>query len=131
MAERNAADGFHGGGEFASDTVEETKGFAISASRTISADVDRVYAAWTDEGKRRQWLRDDQLVIGDSTPSISLHGRWGPTRLHVFFMPRGHERAAVTVDQDRLPTARKAEQMKKFWQARLGRLAAALERTRR
>ncbi len=131
MTERNVVAGPQSGGGPEPGTADDPKGFTISASRTISADVERVYAAWTDEGKRRQWLRDDQLVIGDATPSISLHGRWGPTLLHVFFMPRGHARANVTIDQDRLPTARKAEQMKKFWQARLSRLAAALERTRR
>ncbi len=110
--------------------AHEPKGFAASASRTIGAEVERVFAAWTDERKRRQWLRNDELEVSESTPSISIHGTWGATPLRVFFMPRGPSRTHVTVDQEELSTGRKAEQMKKFWQARLGRLAAALERAR-
>jgi uncharacterized protein YndB with AHSA1/START domain len=114
--------------EFA--TTAEPRGFAASASRTISADVERVYAAWTDERKRRQWLRNDELEVTDLTPSISLHGKWAASSLRVFFMPRGPFRTHVTVDQEELSTGRKAEQMRKFWQARLGRLAATLEHSR-
>jgi hypothetical protein len=126
MAERRLAESTEFGA-FGPTTVEAPKGFATSASRTISAEVERVFAAWTDEAKRRQWCRNDQLVITETTPSISLHGDWGASHVRVYFMPRGACRANVTVDQGELPTARKAEQMKKFWQARLGRLAAALE----
>jgi uncharacterized protein YndB with AHSA1/START domain len=116
--------------EFATTAADEPRGFAASASRTISADVERVYAAWTDERKRRQWLRNDELEVTDLTPSISLHGKWAASSLRVFFMPRGPFRTHVTVDQEELSTGRKAEQMRKFWQARLGRLAATLEHSR-
>ena len=115
-------------GGFVPAAVHEPKGFAASASRTIGAEVERVFAAWTDERKRHQWLRNDELEVTESTPGISLHGRWAASRVRVFFMPRGPLRTHVTVDQEELSTGRKAEQMKKFWQARLGRLAAALER---
>ena len=119
-----------GAGEYVPAAVGEPKGFAASASRTIGAEVERVFAAWTDERKRRLWLRNDELEVTDLTPSISLHGKWAATRVRVFFMPRGPFRTHVTVDQEELSTGRKAEQMKKFWQARLGRLAASLERAR-
>ncbi len=115
---------------FAVDAADSPKGFVASASRTVGVAVDLVYAAWVEEARRREWLRDDQLVVTDATHAVSLHGEWAGTRLRVFFMPRGSARANVTVDHDGLPTARRAEQMKKFWQARLGRLAALMERTR-
>lgn len=106
------------------------RGHMVSASRTIAADVAEVYAAWTDDRARREWLRSEQFAITEENPPISLHGRLGGTRVRVFFMPRGATRTNVTVDHDQLSTTRKAEQMRKFWQARLGRLAAALERIR-
>lgn len=102
----------------------------MSASRTIGAPVELVYGAWTDGRVRARWLCNDELVVTDETPAISLRGDWGTTRVSVFIMPRGLGRASVTVDQEQLPTAKKAAQMKKFWQARLGRLAAALEHAR-
>ncbi len=118
-------------GAFSGDGANTPKGFAASASRTVGVAVEFVYAAWTDETRRREWLRDDLLVVTDTTPGVSLHGEWAGARLRVFFMPRGKARANVTVDHDGLPTARRAEQMKKFWQARLGRLAALVERSSR
>ena len=128
MADHMPALSLEDGNAYSPGLADEPKGFATSAARTIGAEVERVFAAWTDERKRRQWLRNDQLVITESTPSISLHGEWANSRVRVFFMPRGALRTHVTVDQDELTTGRKAEQMKKFWQARLARLAAALER---
>jgi uncharacterized protein YndB with AHSA1/START domain len=129
MAGRKTADSTRPGA-FAPAVAMEPKGFACSASRTVATDVDRVFAAWTDDKRRRQWCRNDQLVITETTPSISLHGTWGSSHLRVYVMPRGALRTMVTVDHVGLPTARKAEQMKKFWQARLARLAVAAESTR-
>ena len=120
----------NGASRFVPAALDAPKGFAASASRTIGADVERVFAAWTDERARNQWLRDDELEVTESTPSISLHGAWAASRVRVFFMPRGALRTHVTVDHEELSTEHKAEQMKKFWQVRLGRLAAALERAR-
>jgi hypothetical protein len=128
MERRTLPDADRNGG-FLGGAAETPKGFAASASRTVGVAVDRVYAAWTDDARRREWLRDDQLVVTDTTPGVSLHGEWAGAPLRVFFMPRGKARANVTVDHDGLPTARRAEQMKKFWQARLGRLAALMARS--
>lgn len=128
---RRTSSEVEGNGAFRGGTEESPKGFAASASRTVGVAVEHVYAAWTDEARRREWLRDDLLVVTDTTPGVSLHGEWAGARLRVFFMPRGKARANVTVDHDGLPTARRAEQMKKFWQARLGRLAALVERSSR
>lgn len=130
MAQRKQLDAGTTGKELPARAADSPKGFRMSASRTIAVTVDRVYAAWMDGGERAQWLRNDELVVTDATPAISLRGDWGTTRVCVFIMPRGTGRANVTVDQELLPTAKKAAQMKKFWQARLGRLAAALERAR-
>ena len=107
------------------------KGFVASAARTIGADIEHVFAAWTDDAQRAQWLRDGQFALTDRTPGVSLHADWGTGKLRVLFMPRGAARAYVTVDHDGLPTARRAEQMTKFWRARLSRLAALVERARR
>lgn len=108
-----------------------TKGFVASAARTIGATVDAVYAAWTDDARRAEWLRDEHVVLTERTPGVSLHAAYGAGRLRVLFMPRGGVRSFVTVDHEGLPTARRAEQMTKFWRARLGRLAALLEHPRR
>lgn len=118
-----------GNGAFPDGAAESPRGFVASASRTVSAGVDLVYAAWANDARRREWLRDDQLVVTDTTPGVSLRGEWAGARLRVFFMPRGKARANVTVDHDGLPTARRAEQMTKLWRARLSRLAVLVERS--
>jgi hypothetical protein len=131
MTDHLSALNTNGTGGFGPAAVGGPKGFAASASRTIGAEAERVFAAWIDVRERQQWLRNDELEVTESTPSISLHGTWASSRMRVFFMPRGPFRTHVTVDQEELSTGRKAEQMKKFWQARLSRLAAALEHDRR
>jgi hypothetical protein len=130
MAEHMHSETAPGAEAFSAPATEHGKGFVASAARTIGADVERVYAAWS-EGQRAEWLRGDQLVVTDQTPGVSLHAAWGAGRLRVLFMPRGAARAYVTLDHEGLPTARRAEQMTKFWRARLSRLAALVERTPR
>ncbi len=124
MAEHFHSEPGNGAEPFATDATEHARGFVASAARTIGADVEHVFAAWTEEAQRAQWLREDQLVVTDRIAGVSLHGDWGSGKLRVLFMPRGAARASVTVDHEGLPTARRAEQMTKFWRARLGRLAA-------
>lgn len=131
MAEHFDSETTPGADSYTAPAAEHAKGFVASAGRTIGADVEQVFAAWTEDGRRAQWLRDDQLVLTDRTPGVSLHGDWGPGKLRVLFMPRGAARAFVTVDHEGLPTARRAEQMTKFWRARLSRLAALVEHVRR
>ncbi len=131
MAEHFHSDTAPGAESFTVSPVAHAKGFVASAARTIAADIEQVYAAWTDEGQRARWLRDGPFVVTDRTPGVSLHADWGTGKLRVLFMPRGTARAYVTVDHDGLPTARRAEQMTRFWRARLSRLAALVERARR
>lgn len=131
MAEHFHSETAPGAESFTASPTERAKGFVASAARTIAADIEHVYAAWTDDGQRAGWLRDDHFVLTEHTDGVSLHADWGTGRLRVLFMPRGTARAYVAVDHDGLPTARRAEQMTKFWRARLGKLAALVERARR
>jgi Activator of Hsp90 ATPase homolog 1-like protein len=107
---------------------ETPGGFQVSRSRTLAAPVNRVYAAWEDEGQREQWLRDAGLAVRKATQDKSLRITWadGETRLDVELYPKGEQKTQVTVQHSGLKDAGQADQMKVYWADALTRLEAFL-----
>ncbi len=54
------------------EKYQTSGGFADSASRTVAANLARLYRAWTDEKVRRRWLKDRRLEIRSARPNKSL-----------------------------------------------------------
>ena len=102
-------------------------GFAITASKTVAAPVERLFDAFTDAAQRAQWLPEDQLRERTATKPKSARFDWadGATRVNVTFMAKG-DRSAVAVEHARLADAGEAERMKAFWRERLSTLKAQL-----
>lgn len=103
-------------------------GFQIGASKTMAVPADAAYDAWADDEKRRAWLPEDQLSISTKNPEKSVRGAWGggPSRLDVYFYPKGDDRTQVTVQHSKLDDAQIADEMKAFWRKALGSLEAFL-----
>jgi len=107
---------------------ERPDGFAISASKTVTASVERLYAAFVEPAVRERWLPGEAIGLRTSQPGRTARFDWtdGTSRLHVYFTDKG-ERSSVTVQHERLPNAEEAERMKAFWKDRLGLLEQRLE----
>lgn len=121
-------------------TYEQTRGmrapgqksdgtFSAGASKTVAVPAERLFAAFSDESVRQQWLPDAALQIRTATSPKSLRADWddGLTRIVVGVTPKGVGKAQVGLQHERLADAEAAAAMKTFWRERLAALKQLLE----
>lgn len=110
------------------DKHQKPAGYEISISRTVDAPVGRAFKAWTDETTRRKWLTSN-LTIRKATANKSLRITWedGKTSLAVGFLSKGAGKSQVVAQHSKLPNAKAAAKMKKFWAEALERMRSMLE----
>ena len=108
---------------------QNATGFAVSASKTIRAEVVRVTEAFTDETVRRRWLPDAPMRPRTVTPGRVARFDWDepPSRLVVTAAETAPGRVQVAIQHERLPDAEVAERIKLGWRSRLGALKEILE----
>jgi uncharacterized protein YndB with AHSA1/START domain len=109
---------------------ERPDGFAITSSRTVTAPVERLFAAFVDEDLRARWLPGVSLRLRTATPYRSARFDWegGSSRLAIGFTAKGDARSTVALAHERLPDRDAATGQKTFWRERLGDLQQLLER---
>jgi uncharacterized protein YndB with AHSA1/START domain len=110
------------------DKHEKPQGYEISVSRTIDAPVGKAFKAWTVEKVRRQWLPAN-LEIRKATTNKTLRITWedGKTSLAVAFLAKGADKSQVVAQHSKLPDAKAAAKMKKFWAKALDTLKELVE----
>jgi uncharacterized protein YndB with AHSA1/START domain len=109
---------------------EKPDGYQISVSRTVAAPLAALYGAFGNAKKRSQWLPEDGLVERKSTANKSMRVTWNDrkTSLEISFLPKGEDKSQVVVQHSKLPDARAAAKMKKYWGEALDRLRTLLEK---
>jgi len=110
---------------------EKDDGFAITASRTVAAPVERLYDAFVDRSLRDRWFADGELSERIATRPKSARFDWGDgtTRVNVTFLARDDGKSTVALEHRRLSDAGEAARLKAFWRERLVALKATLERS--
>jgi uncharacterized protein YndB with AHSA1/START domain len=108
---------------------ERPDGFAITAQKTVSVAVERLYEAFIDESLRRRWLSDGRLRERTATKPKSARFDWGDgeTRVNLVFTAKGEAKSTVALEHARLADAEQAERMKAYWRERLTALRSQLE----
>jgi Domain of unknown function (DUF4287) len=108
---------------------EHADGFAVSATRTIAAPVEQLFAAFEDPDVRRRLLPGADLRTRTATAPKSARYDWedGSTRVIVGFDDLGESKSRVSLSHERLPDAETADEMKAWWRERLARLKSKLE----
>lgn len=103
---------------------ERPDGYSISRSKTIAVPVSKLFKAWKDEKVRGEWLDGAALTIRKATANKSIRITWGDgtTNVEVMFYPKDKSKAQVTVQHNKLSSAKEGERMKRFWGDALGRL---------
>ena len=103
-------------------------GFAVNASKTVAAPVERLYAALLDEAVRDQWLETGTLRVRTSQPHRSARFDVIPTGtlLTANFSARGETKASLQLQELKIASEDDIESRKAFWKARLNQLAALL-----
>jgi uncharacterized protein YndB with AHSA1/START domain len=102
--------------------------YSASASKTIAAPVERLFAAFTDAKLRRRWLPGAKLTVRTANDPKTLRADIGGAgRIAVGFVPKANGKAQVSLLHERLPDAEEAGRMKVFWRERLAELQRLLE----
>ena len=107
---------------------EKPGGFEISVSRTVDASISKAFKAWTDPRTRSRWLKEP-VTIRKATANKILRLNWedGKTIVAVAFLAKGKDKTQVVAQHNKLPDAKTAARMKKFWAKALDGLKAAIE----
>jgi uncharacterized protein YndB with AHSA1/START domain len=110
---------------------QQPNGFTVYASKTIGVPLEDLFAAFIDEGRRREWLTDGSMALRTSQPDKVARFDWdgGPTRVLVTFDEKGPSKSTTYVAHERLPDAGAAEATKALWKKRVAALKAILEAT--
>jgi uncharacterized protein YndB with AHSA1/START domain len=108
---------------------QKADGFTASASRTLNAPLEVVFAAWTDEGRRASWLPDAAWTVTKATANKSLRILWvdGVSRLDVEFRNKAETKSQVALQHSKLPDAEAAAEYKTFWGEAMDRLHQFVE----
>jgi hypothetical protein len=110
---------------------QQSTGFTIYASKTVSVPLDALFGAFLDERTPAQWLTDGSMSLRTSQPGKLARFDWGDgsSRLLVTFEQKGPAKATVHVAHERLPDADAGEAAKVAWKQRLVALKSLLEAT--
>jgi hypothetical protein len=108
---------------------ERADGFAITASKTVTVPVDRLYDAFVDASQREHWLPEAELRERTATKPKSARFDWGDgaTRVIVSFARKGEAKSTVALEHARLGGAEDADRMKAYWREHLSVLKSELE----
>ncbi len=111
------------------DANQTASGFRAYASRTVGAEIDRLYDAWQDPRIRERWLPGAPLEVRRATDGKSMRITWtvGKSDVDVNFFGKGPEKSMVQVQHGRLASAASVTRQKAFWTQALERLKTLLE----
>ena len=103
---------------------EKADGYQVSVSRTVEAPLSDLYKAFADEKRRATWLGEDRLVVRRAAANKSMRVTWHDAKssLEVNFYSKGEDKSQVIVQHSKLPNAKSAAKMKKYWSESLDRL---------
>jgi len=112
---------------------EKADGFAANASKTIAANLERVYDAWHDPRLREFWLPGAPLEVRRSTDGKSMRITWtlGDSSVDVGFFSKGADKSMVQVEHSKLSDAQAVAAQKAYWSEGLERLRTWLEAGRK
>lgn len=101
--------------------------FQSTLSKTLPVPLFAAFAAWADEGLRRDWLDAPGLDFTKLNAGRNIRARWPDgTLLDIRFNDSGPDRCQVVVDTMKLADAEAVHKAKAFWQAQFERLQAYL-----
>ncbi|HEX2239621.1 MAG TPA: DUF4287 domain-containing protein [Actinomycetota bacterium] len=101
--------------------------FEVGASKTVSAPLADLFAAFVDGRKRRSWLPEGKLTLQRSESPNSARFEWNSSsQVKVTFTKKASSKATVSVVHSGLPSAREAARVKQMWRDRLAALSGKL-----
>ena len=108
---------------------QTSDGFEVSVSKTLRLDVHRLWTAFADDEARSAWQVPAVLRRRTAVEDKSVrfdHGDDG-SRVLVAIIPKGSDRATVTITHERMAGPDDVERMRAFWRAQVKALETWLE----
>ncbi|MDA0563470.1 DUF4287 domain-containing protein [Streptomonospora sp. S1-112] len=104
--------------------------FSASASKTVAAPAERVFAAFADPDLRGAWLPDAELAVRTATAPTSFRADWTAdgTLVAAYLTAQAPDRTRVGLQHEKLADSAAAARMKTYWRQRLAALKELLER---
>jgi hypothetical protein len=108
---------------------ETASGFSVSISKTIAADLARVYAATADAKARKAWFPKGTFEQSSATANKYFRGSWNGSgaRLEINFYAKGVGKAQINVQVNKLAKEADVAREREAWKAALETLKAKLE----
>jgi hypothetical protein len=102
--------------------------FSVSRSKTVPVPIAMLYKAWAEPKAREEWLKEPKLTVKNATTNRSMRIAWadGSTDVVTMFYSKGAGKSQVTVEHNKLTSAKQGERMKKYWGQRLERMVKTL-----
>lgn len=100
--------------------------YHATKSRTLNVPVDVVRDAFTNAAMRARWLGEKNVKVRKATSPKSVRLEQDGSIIAVWFEKRGAAKTVVSIDEDKLPSKEAADEVKKYWAARLDDLQALL-----
>ncbi|MDE2181734.1 MAG: hypothetical protein KGJ78_01795 [Alphaproteobacteria bacterium] len=101
-------------------------GYSVRVSRTMEADLARMYDAVVDSRRRRRWIPSGVLRVTSLAENKSIHAAWGAARLDIHVRPKPGGKAQIAVDLSRLEHEEDVERQRSLWKKALVKLEAML-----
>lgn len=102
--------------------------FEATKSKTFNVPIDDLYDAWASATKRKKWLNDARVRIRTATKPKSIRIDWNDAIIAVGFYQKGNGKSSVAVQHAKLDSREAADEMKRYWSARLDELNDFLKR---
>jgi uncharacterized protein YndB with AHSA1/START domain len=108
---------------------QTTKGYAVSASRTVAVSRERAFAAFDDAKQLRRWLPEKAISVHKSTAPRTARITWrdGSKSVSVNLWAKGDAKCQIALNQGGIASAAEAKRVKAFWQERFDALERVLE----
>jgi hypothetical protein len=108
---------------------QTSDGFEVSVSKTLGRDVHRMWSAFADDGARSAWQVPAVLRRRTAVEDKSVRFDYGDdgSRVLVSIVPKGSERATVTITHERMAGPDDVVRMRAFWRAQVEALENWLE----
>ena len=106
---------------------QTASGYSLSRSKTMNADVKKIFTAWQNARIRGGWLGEKNLTLRTVTANKSIRMLWkdGKTEVNVNFYPKG-DKTQVVVEHNKLANAAAVKRMQDYWAGKLGKLSEIL-----
>ena len=106
---------------------QKASGFSAGLSKTLAVPLAKLYRAWENNKLRSRWL-GEAITVRKATKNKSMRITWrdGRSGVNVNFYARGAGKSQVTIEHEKLPSAKEVSAKKGYWGKKLERLASVV-----